>query len=99
MGHQMNATAKNILINVIVASVTGAIVFAVTMTAVVKQVNISANEIEHLRAATVSIRTDLAAERQRTDNRIFELAKLMTAQLEQNRELITLIKVQNRIVQ
>lgn len=61
----------------------------------VKQHNV---EIIALKEADTMIRKDMADERNRTDDRIKNVALLMTKLIEQNQELINLVKVQNELL-
>lgn len=110
MSEHKSTILKNVLVNLLVATVTGSVVFAVTMTAVVKQVYLNTNDIANQKVAvaalrgeltesTKAIRADMAAADARSDMSISALAKLSGEQIQQTRELITLLRLQNRLMQ
>lgn len=88
---------RNILINLVVAAVTGSIVFAVTMTSVVKQVTLNTRDIQYNQQVDMGLRADLDTERKRNDERIFQVVQLVQRQIDQNKEFIILLRVQNRV--
>lgn len=98
MSERQTSTIKSILINIIVAAVTGSVVFAVTMTSVVKQVTLNTRDIQYGKEVDLALRADLDTERKRNDERIFQVVQLVQRQIDQNKEFITLLRVKNNVV-
>lgn len=108
MSDRIGTVVKSVLVNLVVAAVASSLTFGISMASVAKQVSINTNEIVHLNKADQDLkdqfvaetkRVDLAAfeDRKRSDERIFEATKLMAAHIEQSKELISIIKLQNRV--
>jgi hypothetical protein len=68
------------------------------MNSVLADVGISKTEIVNLRESDSLIRKELNDERARTDGRIFALAGLVEKIVDQNTEVIGLVKLQNELL-
>lgn len=95
MSEKQSSTLKNILVNIIVATVTGSVVFAVTMTSVVKQVTLNTRDIQYAKEVDLALRADLDTERKRNDERIFQVVQLVERQIDQNKEFISALRARN----
>lgn len=85
---------KNILINLVVAAVTGSVVFGVTMASVVSQVKANTIDIGYLKQADQQQRDNIDADRKDFTARMAAISSLIEKQVQASQELITMIKMQ-----
>lgn len=88
---------KNILINIVVAAISGAVVFAFTMTSVVGEVHSDTKDIEYLHQENAEIKIQQVRDEDIFNQRILAIANNMSEQGKIATDLITLLKIQQNI--
>ena len=94
----MKTLWQQVLVAMLIALCSGSIGFGASQMLIVSEVRKSANDIVYLKESDVMIRKELSDEHGRTDQRIFTLAGMVTKIIDQNSEVINLVKVQNELL-
>jgi hypothetical protein len=90
---------QKVVTGVLIAACSFSLGFGASQMAIASTVTEHTSEIRGLRDTDALIRKELAEERQRTDQRVAQIATLMGEMVRQNQEFINLLKVQNQILE
>lgn len=98
MTESLHKAGHQIVTHLLTAICAGSLAFGGSQMFVVAEVKGNTKDISYLKEADEMIRKEIDNERKRTDDRIFRLAELVTNIINQNREIIELVKTQNQII-
>lgn len=94
-----NSVTQKIIIGCLISLCSFSLGFGYSQMRVANMVTSHQTEISHLKDTNVQIRKEISDERTRTDQRIGQVASLMSEVIRQNQEFITLLRVQNQILE